>query len=449
MEKQAILLRKEFNQLSDNEKISYFLKYSDWFLALIESCDPGDDGLPELFTDFCRSKYNSTVEILIDQQDDNPLNCEDDPWDCIIMETLKRNRVENSEIILFVIEELYNGDNFIYPRLRNSGRSRPPKPMPLDAEPCILFEYTPNLLTFYVGSPEIATKKKQVKLGKEYNSIVLYNILELKKLKMEADLDEINRLCLFWLDAAASREVASFEGYSELCQNIVKFFRSEIDHQGDLELSFKNSIPLEIAWTVSKDFQKKLSLLKGHGAEAESPENKTIRPSYSLPVGAYYVGDPFHVLSDKELSQFGECNDEMLFKFWGHQVISIKTGSNGSFPIYDLKISRDALDDNGNEAQAGTAVCKDALKVVTSTIAFIPLEIFGVTLEEAIEGEVGENGLIVNCEPGNDEDSDILGIELVYSFHYNKESVDSIRFLNYEVLIADQKKYAEVLPKTK
>ena len=199
MKKQAILLRKEFNQLSNNEKISCFLKYSDWFLELIDKCDPGDSGLPELYTAFCRSKYNSTVDILIDQQDDNALDCEVDAWDSIIMETLKRNQVKDSEIILFIIEEIYNGDNFIYPRLRNSRRGRPPKPMTLDSETCIFFEYIPKLETGYIGSPEIATKKKQERLSKEYNSIALYNILELKKLKTEADLDETNRSVLVML----------------------------------------------------------------------------------------------------------------------------------------------------------------------------------------------------------------------------------------------------------
>jgi hypothetical protein len=135
--------------------------------------------------------------------------------------------------------------------------------MPLESEPCIFFEYSPGLVTGYIGSPEIAIKKQKDKLIKEINSIVLYNIIEVTKLKQQADPGDINRLCLFWQDAGLSKEVACFIGYSDLCEYLVKFFKTESEPQDNLEYSFKNFIPLELAHTVFKDFQKKLTFLKG------------------------------------------------------------------------------------------------------------------------------------------------------------------------------------------
>ena len=185
-------------------------------------------------------------------------------------------------------------------------------------------------------------------------------------------------------------------------------------------------------------------LMYVNGAEVDFPAKKITSRSYSLPAGAYYVGDPFYVLNDKEISQFWEYDDETFFKFWGHQVVCIKTGSDGAFRIYNLNECGDAPDDDGCEVEAGRPVYDDCLLVDTATIAFIPLEILGVSLEEAVEGEVGENGLILNCEPDNGEDINTLEVEINYSSRYDRESVETVRFLRYEVLIADQEKYEDI-----
>jgi len=178
------------------------------------------------------------------------------------------------------------------------------------------------------------------------------------------------------------------------------------------------------------------------GAEVDHPDNRITRQSYALPAGVYYVGDPFYVLED-QWESFQE-NKETSFKFLGHSVISIGTGRDGGFRVYDLNECGDAIDDDGCQIESGTPVYGDCLLVDTATIAFIPLEILGVSLEEAIEGEVGENGLIVNCEPDDDEDINTLDLEITYSHRYSGESVDTLRFLCYEVLIADQEKYEDI-----
>lgn len=181
-----------------------------------------------------------------------------------------------------------------------------------------------------------------------------------------------------------------------------------------------------------------------NGEEVEYPANKITSRSYTLAAGAYYVGDPSYVLSDKVISQFWEYDDETFFKFWGHQVVCIKTGGDGAFRVYDLNECGDALDDDGCEVEAGRPVYDDCLLVDTATIAFIPLEILGVSLEEAVEGEVGENGFILNCEPDNGENINALDVEINYSLRYDRESVETVRFLRYEVLIADQEKYEDI-----
>lgn len=179
------------------------------------------------------------------------------------------------------------------------------------------------------------------------------------------------------------------------------------------------------------------------GAEVEHPENKITRRSFSLPFGPYYVGDPFYVLNEQEISQFWEYDSETFFKFWGHQVICIKTGSDGCFPIYEFNETRGQFDDNRKVIDNDTPVYSQELLVDTASIAFIPLEILGVSLEEAIQGEVGENGLILNCKPDGVNDGSSLEVEIFYSSRYGRESVETIRFLGYEVLIADKEKYED------
>jgi hypothetical protein len=179
------------------------------------------------------------------------------------------------------------------------------------------------------------------------------------------------------------------------------------------------------------------------GEEVEHPENKITRRSFSLPVGPYYVGDPFYVLNEKEISQFWEYDNETFFKFWGHQVICIKTGSDGCFPIYEFNKTGVQLDDNKSVFDKDTPVFCEELLVDTASIAFIPLEILGVSLKEAIQGEVGENGLILNCKPDAIKDGSSLEVEVFYSYRYRMESVDTVRFLGYEVLIADKEKYED------
>jgi hypothetical protein len=90
-----------------------------------------------------------------------------------------------------------------------------------------------------------------------------------------------------------------------------------------------------------------------------------------------------------------------------------------------------------------TPVFCEELLVDTASIAFIPLEILGVSLKEAIQGEVGENGLILNCKPDAIKDGSSLEVEVFYSYRYRMESVDTVRFLGYEVLIADKEKYED------
>ena len=170
-------------------------------------------------------------------------------------------------------------------------------------------------------------------------------------------------------------------------------------------------------------------------------DHQIIRRFYTLPAVAYYVGDPCYVLEEKY--ELFKKNNEMFFEFLGHSVISIGTGGDGGFRVYNLNECGDALDDDGCEVEAGTPVYADSLLVDTGTIAFIPLEILGVSLEEAIEGKVGENGLIVTREPDDDEDIKSLDVEITYTFSCNRESVDTVRFSCYEVLIADQEKYED------
>lgn len=179
------------------------------------------------------------------------------------------------------------------------------------------------------------------------------------------------------------------------------------------------------------------------GAEVEHPENKITRRSFSLPVGPYYVGDPFYVLNEEEISQFWEYNGETFFKFWGHQVICVGTGGDGCFPIYEFKKTGVQFDDNERVFDNDTPVFCEELLVDTSSIAFIPLEILGVSLEDAIDGEVGENGLILKCNPDGVKDGSSLEVEIFYSSRYGGEFVETIRFLSYEVLIADKEKYED------
>ena len=90
-----------------------------------------------------------------------------------------------------------------------------------------------------------------------------------------------------------------------------------------------------------------------------------------------------------------------------------------------------------------TSVYYKELLVDTASIAFIPLENLGVSLEEAFQGEVGENGLILNCKPDGVNDGSSLEVEIFYSSRYGSESVETIQFLGYEVLIADKEKYED------
>ena len=106
------------------------------------------------------------------------------------------------------------------------------------------------------------------------------------------------------------------------------------------------------------------------GVEVEHPSNKITKRIHTLPIGAYYVGDPAAVLSNVKdfFEKFlgGHERDE-LFNYRGRKILSIKTGRDGSYRLYEnkKKISSDQTIDS--------PVHIDNLLVDLATISFIPL----------------------------------------------------------------------------
>lgn len=258
MASDEILLRKEFNRLSDTEKVAYFQNHSTWFVDLIDRCDPGDYGLPELITAFCRSAYSQTLDTLIDQVDESAYTDFEKQWDSLLLETMKVNRVKNDEVILFIANEIYE-DDMIYKRLRDSRHRKHANPTADKAEPLILFAYHPNMNTGYIGSPDIGLAKGKERSAKELRSIILYNTEEIKRQILGANETMLMKRARFWKDTSACSEVMSVPGYSDLCKCIATFFSSGDCDVDALKDSFENLGHLEGPYDVFKDFQKRLS----------------------------------------------------------------------------------------------------------------------------------------------------------------------------------------------
>lgn len=172
----------------------------------------------------------------------------------------------------------------------------------------------------------------------------------------------------------------------------------------------------------------------------EHPRNKTETEKYSLPPGGYYIGDPHYVL-DESYDDFPCDQEKPFYKYEGEWVISVVTMGDGEFPFYNLNRYGTARDENGNRVRAGKPVLEDIVPVHTGVIAFINLDIIGIDLEEAYEGEPAEHGIVVDWE--SDNEGEALDVEIRYMYQYGYKAVASIKFLDHEILIDDTEMYED------
>ena len=146
--------------------------------------------------------------------------------------------------------------------------------------------------------------------------------------------------------------------------------------------------------------------------------------NYTLPGGIYYIGCPRCVLPDDAWHQWLELEIE-YFQFQGQDVVSISTGADGVFPLYDKSEEEHA----------------DYLVTDVSTVAIIPmeaLEAVGISWEEASEhGYVFDVGIPINEESYRPFEVTIHNIESIDG----RVSTDHVDFLWLELLVADREKY--------
>ena len=108
----SFLPRAEFNKLSDSQKVDYYFNFSDWFQEVIETADPGDYGFPELIEGFCKDIYPESWKELLSQLDIDAYEDASESIHSTVLETLKRNKVANKDIVLYIANATYAHDIF-------------------------------------------------------------------------------------------------------------------------------------------------------------------------------------------------------------------------------------------------------------------------------------------------------------------------------------------------
>lgn len=151
--------------------------------------------------------------------------------------------------------------------------------------------------------------------------------------------------------------------------------------------------------------------------------------TYSIPAIDYYVGDPSYVLDD--IWDSWVDNADTLFKYWGHEVISVNTGTEFGISIYDTNEGGDALDEEGKKVKAGIPVYITELLADTAMISFVPLEVIGISLNEAINGKACEYGFVLESIKSMMK----LDVRITHRSTSGRKELVSIEFLNYKVIL--------------
>ena len=157
---------------------------------------------------------------------------------------------------------------------------------------------------------------------------------------------------------------------------------------------------------------------------------------HTLPDGSYYVGCPCMVLEEEDWNEWWQ-KDEECFEFKGHKVVSISTGGDGYFPLYDLNEEGTAVDQDDNPIEG--PVLDNYMPTDVATLAIIPYELIkelGST-EEAEEYGCFFDVMSLSEDPADD----VFDVEIHHYMLGEYRNVDHVKFLWFEIPIKDTDKY--------
>lgn len=246
----SFLPKAEFNKLSDSQKVDYYFNFSDWFEGVIESADPGDYGFPELFEGFCKDIYPETWKELLSQLDIDAFEDAGEALNCTVLEILKRNKVANKDIVLYIANATYDNDIF-YSAAVAANNLKPAERDEGDLP--LFFEYDEELETGYIGGPhiaKIADASAVIKIGKNKAE-------RLQHLRGTLGIIQLKQYAQYWDEKSVDSNCLSIEGYDCLCKHIASYFRGEIS-DSQFMYKFCEFVPEAMAREAWRDIQKQI-----------------------------------------------------------------------------------------------------------------------------------------------------------------------------------------------
>lgn len=171
------------------------------------------------------------------------------------------------------------------------------------------------------------------------------------------------------------------------------------------------------------------------GVEVEHPNEIKTQRSYVLPAGSYYVGDPMRALSNiddffEDFMGAHECNEFFIYR--DNQIVSVRTGSDGYFPL----CKNDGNHEAGQASHRPIQINK--LPVDLATISFIPLSLLDSL--NISPKEIKNNGFIFEAEAHADHPDDAV---LTVTIHDKGGVTQFVEFLQYIILIGDALRFNE------
>ena len=246
----SFLPKDGFNKLSDSQKVDYYFNFSDWFEGVIESADPGDYGFPELIEGFCKDIYPESWKELLSQLDIDAYEDASESIHSTVLETLKRNKVANKDIVLYIANATYAHDIF-YSAAVAVNNSNPAERD--DGDLPLFFEYDEELETGYIGGAhiaKIADASAVIMIGKNKAE-------RLQHLRGTLGIIQLKQYAQYWDERSIDLNSHSIDGYDDLCKHIASYFKGDIT-DSQFMYKFCEFVPATMAREAWRDVQKQI-----------------------------------------------------------------------------------------------------------------------------------------------------------------------------------------------
>lgn len=160
--------------------------------------------------------------------------------------------------------------------------------------------------------------------------------------------------------------------------------------------------------------------------------------SFTIPDGEYYVGCPYLVLP-KEKCEWWFEQEAQCFEFDGHKVISIDTGGDGYWHLFDRNEDGTEVDEDGNPIEGPVHV--DSLFTDGASMSIIPMELLeSLGCDSEVVKESGYVFWIETCKEEDEEVDLTFDVEFKYKVYDGDEceTLSHVEFLWYKLNVACQ-----------